>query len=188
MPQSQSRWIVEPASSDAGRVVIRAAAAADAAELSRFARAIFDESFSWGNDAADMEAYMSEAYSPARQLAEIESADTATFLAEHEGELVGFAQLSRGSAPSCVSGSSPIEVKRFYVATSWHGRGIARDLFDRVLQQARAWGGDVLWLGVWAPNARAISFYRKTGFTEVGTQLFQLGSDAQTDLVMSRSI
>lgn len=169
-------------------VSIRDATPEDARELSRFARAIFDETFSAGNDAADMEAYMSEAYTPDRQRAEIEAPECSTLLVEHGDELIGFAQLCRGAAPACVMGESPMEVKRFYVGTSWHGRGVARALFESVLERARAQGADTLWLGVWAPNARAIAFYRRNGFIEVGTQIFQLGSDAQTDLVMSRRI
>jgi GNAT superfamily N-acetyltransferase len=167
---------------------VRDAVAADAVELSRFAAAIFHESFGWGNDPADMAAYTSEAYSPARQRAEIEDASTVTLVVEAGGELIGFAQLVRGPAPVCVAGAAPVELKRFYVATSWHGRGVAGALFEVVQARALGMGGRTLWLGVWAPNARAIAFYRRAGFVEVGTQVFQLGRDAQTDLVMSRSL
>ena len=167
---------------------IRDAAVGDAAALSEFAAAIFHESFGWGNDPADMTAYVSAAYSPERQRREIEDPSMVTLVAESAGKLIGFAQLARGPAPACVSGPAPVELKRFYLATSWHGRGVASALFEVVHARALAMGGRTLWLGVWAPNTRAIAFYRKAGFAEVGTQVFQLGSDAQTDLVMSRSL
>jgi ribosomal protein S18 acetylase RimI-like enzyme len=47
---------------------------------------------------------------------------------------------------------------------------------------------DVAWLGVWERNPKAIAFYRKFGFQEVGEHVFPLGSDAQRDIVMSRPI
>ncbi|CAM6209294.1 N-acetyltransferase domain-containing protein [Enterobacter intestinihominis] len=48
-------------------------------------------------------------------------------------------------------------------------------------------GSDVVWLGVWEHNPRAISFYHKLGFTEVGEHIFQVGSDPQRDIIMKRS-
>jgi ribosomal protein S18 acetylase RimI-like enzyme len=47
---------------------------------------------------------------------------------------------------------------------------------------------DVAWLGVWERNPRAISFYRKFGFAEVGEHVFSLGNDPQRDIVMARKI
>ncbi len=49
-------------------------------------------------------------------------------------------------------------------------------------------GGDVLWLGVWEHNQRAIAFYHRWGFAIVGTHTFQLGADLQTDFLMQRSL
>ena len=45
-----------------------------------------------------------------------------------------------------------------------------------------------LWLGVWERNVRAQAFYRKQGFTVVGSQIFRLGSDPQRDLVMAKGV
>jgi ribosomal protein S18 acetylase RimI-like enzyme len=47
---------------------------------------------------------------------------------------------------------------------------------------------DVAWLGVWERNARAIAFYRKFGFAEVGEHVFLLGKDPQRDVVMARPV
>jgi len=49
-------------------------------------------------------------------------------------------------------------------------------------------GSDVAWLGVWERNPKAIAFYRKFAFQEVGEHVFQLGNDAQRDLVMVRTL
>ena len=49
---------------------------------------------------------------------------------------------------------------------------------------AQELGGHRMWLGVWERNARALAFYRKAGFVEVGNHVFMVGSDPQTDLVL----
>jgi ribosomal protein S18 acetylase RimI-like enzyme len=59
---------------------------------------------------------------------------------------------------------------------------------DRVLEESRATGGDVLWLGVWERNPRAIAFYLRKGFERVGEHRFLLGSDLQLDWLMARPI
>jgi ribosomal protein S18 acetylase RimI-like enzyme len=41
-----------------------------------------------------------------------------------------------------------------------------------------------VWLGVWEKNEKAIQFYKKWGFVQFDKHLFQLGDDAQTDIMM----
>jgi len=41
---------------------------------------------------------------------------------------------------------------------------------------------------VWERNPRAIAFYRKCGFAEVGTHTFVFGTDRQRDLVLARAL
>jgi ribosomal protein S18 acetylase RimI-like enzyme len=78
-----------------------------------------------------------------------------------------------------------VELGRFYVDGSWHGRGLAPRLMAVVRDAARGLGGRTLWLAVWEHNPRAIAFYGKCGFRDVGAQTFVLGADLQTDRVMA---
>ena len=54
---------------------------------------------------------------------------------------------------------------------------------QRALDAARELGGQHVWLGVWERNARAMAFYRKAGFGEIGVTHYVVGSDRQTDRV-----
>jgi ribosomal protein S18 acetylase RimI-like enzyme len=45
-----------------------------------------------------------------------------------------------------------------------------------------------MWLGVWEENPRAIRFYQKQGFVEFDQHIFQLGEDAQTDILMKLNL
>ncbi len=84
--------------------------------------------------------------------------------------------------------AQPVELLRFYVDQPWQGQGIAGLLMQAVEEQARARGARELWLGVWERNERAQAFYRKHGFRKVGTQIFVVGTDPQTDHVMLREL
>jgi ribosomal protein S18 acetylase RimI-like enzyme len=46
----------------------------------------------------------------------------------------------------------------------------------------------IIWLGVWEKNQRAIDFYHKWGFENFGEQIFLLGTDLQTDLLMKKEL
>jgi GNAT superfamily N-acetyltransferase len=67
-----------------------------------------------------------------------------------------------------------------YVDRTLHGRGIAHTLMRAALSAASP-RSLTIWLGVWERNTRAIAFYTKWGFVDVGHQLFVLGSDRQTE-------
>jgi ribosomal protein S18 acetylase RimI-like enzyme len=74
------------------------------------------------------------------------------------------------------------------VESRWHGQGFAAALMGLVVALARRRGRRTHFLAVWEHNPRAIAFYRKQGFEEVGSQPFQLGQDVQTDRVMARPL
>jgi len=169
-------------------LIIRLAGPDDAAAVAAFGERSFRETFGADNRPEDMDAYCAATYAVERQRREMAAPERVTLLAEMEGRLVGYAQLRDGPAPSCVAGADPIEILRFYVDRRWHGQGIARTLMAETLARARALGRRTVYLAVWERNARAIAFYRKVGFREVGAQPFQLGKDVQTDQVMVRRL
>jgi GNAT superfamily N-acetyltransferase len=165
-------------------VLIRAGTIQDAAALAAFAARTFAETFAADNSVADMQAHVSRAYGVAQQTAELTSPSVITLIAEADGRLVGYAQLRRGPAPPCVQPEETVELHRFYVDAPAHGTGVAQGLMAAVRDAAGAAGAGHVWLGVWERNARAIRFYAKCGFVDVGSHDFVLGTDRQTDRVM----
>jgi ribosomal protein S18 acetylase RimI-like enzyme len=170
-------------------VMVRPGSPEDAERLSTFAARTFHESFAADNDPADMAAYISTAFTPARQGEELADPSNTCLLAEIGGELAGYALIKSGDdAPECVTIRPSAELSRLYVDRRWHGAGVARLLMDRVLDDARGRGARGLWLGVWEHNVRAVRFYAKHGFADIGSHEFVLGSDVQTDRVMWQAI
>jgi diamine N-acetyltransferase len=167
---------------------IRRAQPEDAASLAAFGARIFADTFGVENSAEDLQAYLSTSYGEEKQLAEINDPLGVTLVAEMEAELVAFAQVRKNEPPGVVVGDQPVELWRFYVDQPWQGKGLAQRLMQDVTKAAKELGGKVIWLSVWEKNQRAISFYRKCGFEQAGLKDFWLGSDRQTDLVLSLEI
>ena len=77
----------------AGDLAIRRATAADAEALSAFAATVFRETFAPDNDPMDMQAYLSDAFTPEKQAAEIADGSCVCFIAEVGERLAGYALL-----------------------------------------------------------------------------------------------
>ena len=125
------------------------------------------------------------------QRAEIADPELDTLLACDDGRRAGGirAAARRQRAGRRADARSQSSCKRFYVDKPWQGQGLARAADGRPSKHAaRARGARELWLGVWERNERAQAFYRKHGFRKVGTQVFVVGSDPQTDHVMLREL
>jgi ribosomal protein S18 acetylase RimI-like enzyme len=169
-------------------IVIRPGLPTDAEALAELAARTFSETFAVDNRPEDMVLHSAQAYGESQQLRELLDPEITTLLVEVEGQLAGYAQLRLGEPPDCVAGEKPIEVWRFYIARQWHGQGIAQTLMRSVESDALRRGGHTLWLGVWERNERARAFYHKNGFADVGSHVFMVGTDAQTDRILVRSL
>jgi len=166
-------------------VRIRAAVRADAGTLTELGARTFRDSFAAANRPEDMEAFIASHYRLEIQIAELEDPRNLYLLAE-VGELpAGFALLRDGPRERGVSGERPVNLSRLYVDRPFLGAKVGAALMRRSMDEARARGHDVLWLGVWEHNVRARAFYARWGFAEVGEMSFLLGSDPQRDLVLA---
>ncbi len=169
-------------------MLIRNAIPGDAAGLAQIAEQTFRETFAALNRAEDMDLHCSRSYGETLQATEISDPGRNTLLVEHEDRLIGYAQLRWGEAPACVVALRPGEIQRLYVLADWHGHGVAQELMTASIAEARHRRADAIWLGVWERNPRALAFYRRCGFVEVGDHVFPLGNDPQRDLVMALSL
>lgn len=169
--------------------VLRRGEPRDAELLAEFAARTFSDTFAAGNRPEDMAAYLPSAYGVNLQATELANPDIVTLLMQNASDtLVAYAMLRRGPAPECVIGTEPVEVWRFYVDRPWHGYGLAQRLMSAVYEAAHEWNAHTLWLGVWERNERAIAFYAKCGFSDVGAHDFWVGADKQTDRIMVRRL
>jgi len=167
---------------------IRTANTDDAALLAEFGARTFTEAFGTANTPENLASYIASSFSPQIQNSELQDPDSLFLIASFGEATAGYARLRVSSPPACVPASKPVELERFYVDSRWHGRGTSHALMKEVLRRSVLSGHDVIWLGVWEQNEGAIAFYRKWAFKVVGKKSFSLGSDLQTDYVMSLSL
>jgi ribosomal protein S18 acetylase RimI-like enzyme len=178
-------------SANASVPVIRPATLSDAATLATFAAEAFTDTFAADNTPEDMAAYLSGAFGERQQRAELAEPANLVLLAERAGELAGYAMLRDGALPGSTTSvdlADAMEIARLYAGRRWIGTGVGAALMQGCLDLATARQRGWIWLGVWERNVRAIGFYARWGFTDVGSQSFQLGADRQTDRIMARRV
>lgn len=168
--------------------LIRKAETRDAEPLSVLMEQTFRDTFAAMNTPTNMLIHCRQSYSPAIQRREIGDPGMETLLSEHDGQLVGFAQLRDAGCTAFTHAARPCEIQRLYVAAAWHGKGVAQALMREIIRSATLRGADLIWLGVWENNPRAIAFYEKHGFAHAGAHVFLVGQDPQRDLLMTRPI
>lgn len=163
---------------------IRYGTTSDAHMLAELGARTFFDTFAKDNTPENMTAYLQASFSPDIQFRELSSEENIFLIAEAEDIAVGFAQLVMNSGEEALVGLMPMEIRRIYAVQEYIGKGVGRELMSASIEEARQRGCDSIWLGVWEKNLRAIAFYKKWGFQEVGTHIFQVGDDLQKDYIM----
>ena len=108
-------------------------------------------------------------------------------VAECAGHLVGLSQVIDGAGHAGVPAPEASELRRLYVQERFTGRGVGRELLRHAEKAAAAHGADMLWLTAWQGNARALQFYPRCGYDDIGAAIYTIeGEDFPNRLFAKR--
>ena len=166
------------------QITIRRIVADDVAILSAMAKQIFYDTFTGTCTEADMQDFLEEYFNEPRLAREISDENNFYFFAEVNGVPAGYLQFMEDySGFELMKQWKALELKRIYVVHDFHGKGVAQQLMEFILEYAIQQQYEVVWLGVWEHNVRAQKFYEKYGFANSGhPHNFPIGNTPQTDL------
>lgn len=166
-------------------LLIRRATADDAHTLSTLATATFVETFGHLYPPDDLQAFLDDSYSVAKQARILSHPGYAVWLLEDDGRPVGHCAAGPCGLPHPGATPADGEIKRLYVLREAQGgQG------SRLMQAAMDWlleaGPRTLWVGVWSENAGAQRFYGRYGFEKVGTYGFPVGRVVDLEFILRR--
>ena len=167
-------------------LTVRQANIVDLDQLISLASTTFYDTFAAVNKPEDMAMYMESSFHPKQVRSELLDERNVFLIAESEGVAAGYAKVRKAEPPEELADAYSVEIERVYVSREFLGKRVGQALMDACLQLATDWGCDLVWLGVWERNARAIAFYEKYGFETFGQHPFVLGADHQTDRLMKK--
>ena len=169
---------------------IRQANKSDIDLLVELGRQTFFETFAADNDPEDMEVYLNSTFTHEKIGAELDEFGSLFLIGypdSHASIPIGYAHLIENcSIPSFVDRDPALQISRLYIKQREIGKGYGAQLMQACLDHAQKQGLMTVWLGVWEHNRRALRFYDRWGFKPVGTQIFNLGRDAQNDWILVR--
>jgi ribosomal protein S18 acetylase RimI-like enzyme len=167
-------------------ITIRSCSLHDVEALMSVGIRTFRDTFDEVNTPENMMLYLNKTFTLRKIKEEIQEQGSMFFIAEEHNECVGYARVRSSKVPDGLTGVSAMEIERLYADKKFIGKRVGYLLINTCLRYAKEHGYQVVWLGVWEHNARAIAFYQRSGFERFGQHTFMLGHDAQTDLLMKK--
>ena len=132
--------------------------------------------------------YVEQAFTLTQFEKEFQEPGNTFWLMEKRDKLVGYVKLRKNVLPESIHEGRGLEIKRFYLHGDFHGKGFAQILMDHTLKIAHKENCNIVWLGVWPQNTKAIKFYKKFDFIFDGEIKFVLGNKVEWDWVMKKTL
>jgi len=167
-------------------ITYRDATPADAAALDSLFDSVFCDTFAHLYQPDDLSAFLSS-FGIADWEEQLRDTSFAVRIAEVKGVGVGFVKIGPMKLPVEPSDSSML-LDQLYVRGEHHGSGIARELMEWAIEEARRRAAKALYLTVFIENERARRFYDRFGFEDVGRYAFMVGKQADEDIIMRKAL
>jgi diamine N-acetyltransferase len=165
---------------------IRRAGACDVATLAELGAHTFAETFGHLYPKADLAAFLKENHAPDVVGALLDDPRHAAWLAESEGEAIGYALVGPCGLPHPEVTEGCGELKRLYLRKDRQGSGVGARLMDAALAWLAAQGRQPIWIGVWSQNHGAQRLYTRAGFEKVGEYEFPVGAARDEEFILRR--
>jgi ribosomal protein S18 acetylase RimI-like enzyme len=157
---------------------------ADLLALQEISRQTFFDTFADVNTPANMQQYLDVNLSMKQLTKEWMHPATYFYFVKQKDEVLAYLKINETDAQTEKRAEASLEIERIYVLLANQGKGIGQLLLDFSIQATKDKGFNLIWLGVWEHNQKALQFYEKNGFNFFGKHSFFLGNDEQTDLLM----
>lgn len=167
-------------------ITYRDAVRADAATLDRIFDTVFCDTFAHLYSSENLNAFLSS-FGVAAWERQLEDPAFACRIAEVDGKPIGYVKLGPLKIPVETDLSSLL-LDQLYVLKEHHGSGIAKELMDWALAEAKRRGAEALYLTVYVDNHRAKRLYERYGFEDVGRYAFMVGDHADEDIIMRKAL
>ena len=156
--------------------------------LCNFSHKTYNETFAHMNTPSNMKTYLEQSFNISKLWGELSNSNSSFYFLYANGELAGYLKLNEAPSQTDINDMQSLEIERIYVAKEFQGEGLGNVLMNKAIDIANTRKKLYVWLGVWEKNDRAILFYKKNGFYEVGTHSFFMGEEKQTDFVMRKNL
>ena len=169
-------------------IEIREAEISDAEFIALLGRVTFTETFGHlfrnQNDLLD---YYNKTFSVKKIKKSLKKPNTYYWVAFANDLPVGYSKLKLDSLSEFIDCKNTSQLQKIYVLKDFLSLKIGLELQNKLIDKAKK-HSDVIWLSVLNSNKRALNFYYKNEFIEIGKHNFQIGIEIFEFIVMSRKL
>lgn len=170
------------------RLLIRPARADDALCLGVLATQVFLDTYARKGITQTIAAEVRSAFSTEAIAVMLVAFNTTVFIAEVEGHVVGFVQITLGAQQALAPAGRQVELDRLYIQEPFTRQGIGNALLLAAEKAAAQQGAQVMWLSAWVGNERALAFYASQRYEDCGKLTFRMQGEAIPNRVLSRTL
>lgn len=117
----------------------------------------------------DIENYILEHFSEDHFMKELSNLNNHYYIIYHNKKLAGYSNITLNTPNKNIASKNVTYLSRLYLLKEFYGIQLGKELFDFNIKFSAQQNQIGIWLAVWVENHRAISFYKKMGFTIVGS-------------------
>lgn len=157
--------------------------------LALLGRVTFNESHgAYIEDKTNLTAYLNSAFSIAKTIEELKNPDAIYYIIYNDKFPVGYAKLVLNATIEFVPSEKSCRLERIYILDQFIAMKFGHQLLDFILKKAKELNFKNVWLSVYIKNTRAIHFYEKNDFKNVGSITFKIGEQGYENPILSKKI
>jgi hypothetical protein len=171
------------------KIEIRLANKDDSKFIALLGRVTFTETFGhFFSDKQDLLDYYNSTFSVDKIENSFSKPNNEYWIAFVDRLPVGYAKLKLNSQSEFISERNVSQLQKIYVLKDFLSMKIGFELQNLLLNKAIEEKISKIWLSVLNSNERAINFYLKNGFVEIGNHDFQIGKENFEFIAMSKRL
>ena len=145
--------------------------------LARLAKDTFIESHGNSAEPADINAYVSEKYNTPVLKAELQDPGNIYHILYYDGRAAGYSKIILDSPYENSEIQHIAKLERLYLLKEFYNLNLGSALFDFNVKLVKENNQRGIWLFVWKENQRAVNFYKKHGFSIIGSHDFKISEN-----------
>ena len=171
------------------KIEVRKAKVSDAEIIALLGRVTFTETFGGlFRNINDLHDYYNKTFSVQKIRKSLKKVNNVFWVAFVNELPVGYAKLKLNSDSEFIEGKNTSQLQKIYVLKNFLAMKIGLKLQENLIVEAKKNKSNNIWLSVLHSNTRAINFYKKNNFTEIGNHNFQIGIENFEFIVMSKKL
>ena len=136
----------------------------------------------------DLIKYVDNAFSASKTKQDLNNPKHLFFIIYVDDLPVGYAKLVLNAEHESVASQNNCRLERIYILNEFIPLKVGQQLLTFVEEKVKALGLGTMWLSVYIKNKRAIRFYERNEFKNVGELNFLVNGQAYENIVFSKTI